>query len=102
MCRTLATAHEAGTRPWASWGDYDRDQFTRQCRDSGVDYPFGDRHTNVKAAFAEAHRLRKRPGMARALEIAGLPLEGRHHCGEDDVWNIAVLVLHLDPAWAQS
>ncbi|MGA6162057.1 exonuclease domain-containing protein [Amycolatopsis magusensis] len=99
-CRTLATVHEAGTRPWASWGDYDRNQFTRQCRDSGVDYPFGDRHFNAKAEFAEAHRLRKRPGMARALEIAGLPLEGRHHRGEDDAWNIAALVLRLNLAQA--
>jgi inhibitor of KinA sporulation pathway (predicted exonuclease) len=33
--------------------------------------------------------------MAQALDIAGLPLEGRHHRGEDDAWNIAALVLHL-------
>jgi inhibitor of KinA sporulation pathway (predicted exonuclease) len=33
--------------------------------------------------------------MARALEVAGLPLEGRHHRGEDDAWNIAALVLQL-------
>lgn len=51
--------------------------------------------------FTEAHGLRKRPGMARALEIAGLPLEGRHHRGEDDAWNIAALVLGLSArgAW---
>jgi inhibitor of KinA sporulation pathway (predicted exonuclease) len=33
--------------------------------------------------------------MAAALEIAGLPLEGRHHRGDDDAWNIAALVLEL-------
>jgi len=33
--------------------------------------------------------------MAAALKIAGLALEGRHHRGEDDAWNIAALVLHL-------
>jgi inhibitor of KinA sporulation pathway (predicted exonuclease) len=33
--------------------------------------------------------------MDRALEIAGLPLEGRHHSGKDDAWNIAALVLDL-------
>jgi inhibitor of KinA sporulation pathway (predicted exonuclease) len=33
--------------------------------------------------------------MAGALEFAGLPLEGRHHSGEDDAWNIAALVLGL-------
>ncbi|WP_447005409.1 exonuclease domain-containing protein [Saccharothrix isguenensis] len=94
-CRLLEVEHEAGVRPWASWGDYDREQFTRQCRATGVRYPFGRRHWNVKLVFAQAHGLRKRPGMARALTVAGLPLEGRHHRGDDDAWNIAALVLHL-------
>ncbi|MEW1779271.1 3'-5' exonuclease [Streptomyces sp. NPDC086777] len=94
-CRLLAAEHHAGARPWAGWGDYDRHQFTRQCQAARTPYPFNRRHTNAKAAFTEAYGLRKRPGMARALEIAGLPLEGRHHRGEDDAWNIAALVLHL-------
>lgn len=94
-CRLLAVEHEAGTRPWASWGDYDRKQFTAQCRAAGVTYPFGRRHWNAKLVFTRANGLRKRPGMAQALELAGLPLEGRHHRGEDDAWNIAALVLDL-------
>ncbi|WP_189261464.1 3'-5' exonuclease [Streptomyces fuscichromogenes] len=94
-CRLLAAEHRAGVRPWASWGDYDRHQFTRQCRATRTPYPFGRHHTNAKAVFTEAYGLRKRPGMAQALEIAGRPLEGRHHRGEDDAWNIAALVLHL-------
>jgi inhibitor of KinA sporulation pathway (predicted exonuclease) len=94
-CRLLAAEHGAGARPWVSWGDYDRHQFTRQCGATGVPYPFGRHHTNAKAVFTEAYGLRKRPGMAQALEIAGRPLEGRHHRGEDDAWNIAGLVLLL-------
>ncbi|KRV47390.1 DNA polymerase III [Wenjunlia vitaminophila] len=94
-CRWLATEHRAGARPWASWGDYDRNQFTRQCQATGVTYPFGHRHTNAKKVFTEAHHLPKRPGMAGALRLAGLPLEGRHHSGEDDAWNIAALVVRL-------
>ena len=94
-CRLLAAEHRAGVRPWASWGDYDRHQFTRQCAATGTEYPFGRLHTNAKAVFTGAHGLRRRPGMAQALEIAGLPLEGRHHRGEDDAWNIAALVLGL-------
>ncbi|WP_328946474.1 exonuclease domain-containing protein [Streptomyces sp. NBC_00250] len=94
-CRLLATTYESGARPWASWGDYDRKQFTHQCRVTGTPYPFGRHHTNAKAVFTEGYGLRKRPGMARALEVAGLPLEGRHHRGEDDAWNIAALVLLL-------
>ena len=95
-CRILAVEHHAGARPWASWGDYDRHQFTRQCQATGTPYPFGRRHTNAKAVFTQAHGLRKRPGMAQALRIAELPLEGRHHSGEDDAWNIAALVLNLN------
>ncbi|MFF3954095.1 exonuclease domain-containing protein [Streptomyces sp. NPDC001890] len=94
-CRLLASEHASGTRPWASWGDYDRNQFTRQCRVTGTRYPFGHRHTNAKLPFTAAHGLRKRPGMAQALKVAGLPLEGRHHSGADDAWNIAALILDL-------
>ncbi|MGC4982353.1 exonuclease domain-containing protein [Streptomyces sp. DT193] len=94
-CRELAARHRTGERPWASWGDYDRHQFTRQCAATETPYPFGHRHANAKAVFTAAHGLRKRPGMAQALRLAELPLEGRHHRGEDDAWNIAALVLDL-------
>ncbi|GAA5215623.1 3'-5' exonuclease [Streptomyces thinghirensis] len=98
-CATLVREHGAGVRPWASWGDYDRRQFVRQCAADGVPHPFGHpperTHTNAKAVFTDAHGLRRRPGMARALELAGLSLEGRHHRGVDDAWNIAALVLRL-------
>ncbi|MEV0296824.1 3'-5' exonuclease [Nocardia sp. NPDC050710] len=94
-CRLLATEHRAGERPWASWGDYDRQQFERQCAATGTPYPFGRRHTNAKLVFSEAYGLNRRQGMAGALGIAGLPLEGRHHRGEDDAWNIAALVLDI-------
>ncbi|MER7275468.1 3'-5' exonuclease [Dactylosporangium sp. NPDC000244] len=92
-CERLRTVHRSDSRPWASWGDYDRKQFERQCQ-GRQRYPFGSDHTNAKAVFADAHGLR-RQGMAGALQTAGLPLEGRHHNGADDAWNIAALVLHL-------
>lgn len=94
-CALLARDHAAGARPWTSWGDYDRKQFTRHCQATNTPYPFGARHVNAKAEFTRVHGLEKRPGMAQALEIAGLSLEGRHHSGVDDAWNIAALILHL-------
>jgi inhibitor of KinA sporulation pathway (predicted exonuclease) len=93
-CADLAARHEAGSRPWTSWGDYDRKQFQRQCAAAGVPYPFSPDHVNAKAVYATAHG-RRPMGMAGALAHAGLPLEGRHHNGGDDAWNIAALVLRL-------
>jgi len=101
-CDLLATEHKSADRPWASWGDYDRSQFLRQSAAIGVAYPFGETHVNAKAVFSTVHRGRH--GMKAALELAGLPLEGRHHDGADDSWNIAALVLYLQagghwPPW---
>lgn len=102
-CAALAERHAAGSRPWGSWGEYDRLQFERQCAALGVPYPFAPRHTNAKRVFAEANGLRPK-GMAEALRHAGLPLEGRHHSGADDAWNIAALVLRLidKRAWPEA
>jgi inhibitor of KinA sporulation pathway (predicted exonuclease) len=60
-CKMLAVDFAAGARRWASWGDYDRKQFEVQCQSTKTPYPFGRRHVNAKAVFAEAHGLRKRP-----------------------------------------
>ncbi|MFP3989634.1 3'-5' exonuclease [Streptomyces sp. E11-3] len=95
-CALLAREHQAASRVWASWGDYDRKQFARQCERGPARYPFSGRHINAKAAFTDAYDLRKRPGMAHALTVAGLPLEGRHHSGADDAWNIGALVLDMN------
>ncbi|GAA2391651.1 3'-5' exonuclease [Dactylosporangium salmoneum] len=92
-CRLLLERHRSDSRPWASWGDYDRKQFARQCH-GAQRYPFGSVHVNAKAVFADALGAR-RQGMAGALRTAGLPLEGRHHNGADDAWNIGALVLYL-------
>jgi Inhibitor of the KinA pathway to sporulation, predicted exonuclease len=92
-CDLLRAEYHTDSRPWASWGDYDRRQIQRQAV-GGVRFPFSARHTNAKRAYAEAYSLRK-AGMAQALAHAGLPLEGAHHRGADDAWNIAALVAQL-------
>ena len=102
-CMQLRKEHFADSRVWASWGDYDRKQFRRQCDGGDVLYPFGAAHVNVKEQFALARDWPKGVGMHRALEVAQLPLEGRHHCGADDAWNIAALVLGMiaEQAWPE-
>ncbi|GII54812.1 DNA polymerase III [Planotetraspora thailandica] len=97
-CGVLERDHRARSRTWASWGDYDRRQFERQCAAAGVRYPFAIRHVNAKLTFSETYGLTCRLGMKAALEYAGLPLEGRHHSGVDDAWNIAALVVGMASA----
>ncbi|MEV6769115.1 3'-5' exonuclease [Nocardia sp. NPDC051030] len=94
-CTLLRTEFDADSRPWASWGDYDRKQFERQCAATGVPYPFGSTHTNAKTTFSAARNTTHRFGMAGALKETGLPLEGTHHRGDDDAWNIAALIIDM-------
>jgi len=82
-------------RLWASWGDYDRSQFERCCRELTVPYPFGKMHLNIKTLFALAYGDDRELGIDEACARVGIPLEGTHHRGVDDAWNIAALLCHL-------
>lgn len=94
-CALLERRFKTGERAWASYGDYDRRQFQKECGALGVRYPFGQTHLNVKNLFALAQRLSREVGMDRALARLGLPLEGTHHRGGDDAWNIAAILARV-------
>jgi inhibitor of KinA sporulation pathway (predicted exonuclease) len=79
-------------RLWASWGDYDRRQFERVCKEFGVGYPFGVSHLNVKTLFSVSFGLAEEIGLDMAYERLGLTMEGTHHRGADDAWNVAGLL----------
>jgi inhibitor of KinA sporulation pathway (predicted exonuclease) len=94
-CRILEKDYQSGKRLWASYGDYDRKQFQKECEAHGLDYPFGDGHINVKSLFAAVYNLKKEVGLDRAMKKLGFPLEGTHHRGGDDAWNIARILGHI-------
>lgn len=94
-CALLMREYGTRDRVWASWGDYDRRQFERQCQEMGVAYPFGATHLNAKTLFALALELPHECGMGAALERLGLPLKGTHHRAGDDAWNIAAILATL-------
>lgn len=101
-CAALRRKYQTKDRPWASYGDYDRAQFTRQCQAAGIGLPFSSSHINIKALVAAARGLPAEVGMAQALHLLGLPLQGTHHRGGDDAWNIAaILAAVLRPARAR-
>jgi inhibitor of KinA sporulation pathway (predicted exonuclease) len=88
-CRLLETEYESRNRLWSSWGNYDKRIFHEQCKTMEVGYPFSDHHVNIKKIFTKLEKEKSLLGMPQALEKLGLTLEGTHHRGADDAWNIA-------------
>jgi inhibitor of KinA sporulation pathway (predicted exonuclease) len=79
---------------WGSWGAFDHRQLQRECARKGLANPLASLlHTNLKDRFAKRLGI-KQVGMAKALQLADLPLLGAHHRGMDDSLNIARLIPH--------
>lgn len=78
-------------KTWASWGNADLNSLNHDCAHHGLESPLKNwEHRNLKKEWAKARRI-KRVGMKKALEIAGIELEGPHHRALADVLNIAKL-----------
>jgi len=83
-------------RAWASWGDYDRRQIEKQCRDMRIDYPFGVTHLNVKSLFTVLMGMNKEVGLGEAVKrVTYKEFDGTQHRGVDDAWNIAMVLSKL-------
>jgi inhibitor of KinA sporulation pathway (predicted exonuclease) len=93
--RDLVQQFKSGDRLFASWGDYDRKQFIRNCRTYDLQYPFGPTHLNVKNLFSAGLGLQREIEIDRACEQLGVTMEGAHHRGVDDAWNIANILCLL-------
>lgn len=90
---------------WASWGDYDRNQFMRQTDPHNPGYPyrqrpaypFGPGHINVKNLYGIMKSLDKGINLDEACK-AEFPTEGfigRLHNGADDAFNVARILRKL-------
>jgi inhibitor of KinA sporulation pathway (predicted exonuclease) len=91
-CLYLRQLARSRDRVWASFGDYDRNAFVKNCERRGIEYPFGPRHLNVKTLVALAFGWRHEFGMSEVLERLSMPLVGTHHRGGDDAYNIAQIL----------
>ncbi|WP_115617869.1 3'-5' exonuclease [Chromobacterium vaccinii] len=77
---------------WASWGKYDLHQIERENIRHGLADPLtGLTHINLKSVFAKRRKI-KQVGMATALQIVELELQGDHHRALADAINIARLL----------
>jgi len=94
-CALLREEYRSHQRTWASYGDYDRLQFVKQCEQWDIPYPFGPSHINVKNLLALQFGLKREVGLGRATRLLGLPFEGTAHRGVDDAWNIAAVLARV-------
>ncbi len=94
-CQILLNRFKSKYYIWASYGGYDLRMFEDQCLREHIDYPFGGKHINVKTLFALKYKLDNEVGMAEALKILNIPLEGKHHSGRDDALNIAKILREI-------
>ena len=88
-----------GAQPFTlcSWGNYDLKQFRVDCERHNIPLPESFlRHINLKQEFANLKRI-KPCGMAKALNILDIKLEGTHHRGIDDARNIAKIAVRILP-----
>jgi 3'-5' exoribonuclease 1 len=80
---------------WGSWGEYDRKQFEQDSQFHHLLFPINYPYINLKKMFSKSQKLKGRYGMAEALKMAGITLEGTHHRGIDDTRNIVKLMPYI-------
>jgi inhibitor of KinA sporulation pathway (predicted exonuclease) len=91
--QTLQTKFNSKNRLFISWGDFDRNLFTRNATDYNLQYPFGARHLNLKNCFALLHGLPSELSVGKALDYLCMSFIGTQHRGDDDAKNIARILI---------
>ena len=81
-----------------SWGNYDKNQFIKDCELHGMSSLWINKHINLKAMYS-IKKQKKQCGMERALSFEGISLEGTHHRGIDDARNIAKIFVKYFGEW---
>lgn len=78
---------------YASWGDYDWKQVSKDCKRHNLDYNWiTDHKLNVKVAYANKKGI-KPCGLVKAVRKENMLFEGTAHRGIDDARNIAKIYL---------
>jgi len=94
-CKILQDTYLSRRRTWASFGDYDRRMLQRCCEQSGVPFPMGRTHLNVKNLHALVYGLENEEELEATMARHGHTLVGTHHRGHDDAWNIALVLAEV-------
>ncbi len=72
-----------------SWGFYDKSQLAKDCDLYDISKIWLIKHISLKHQYASIKKIARPIGMAAALEMENIKLEGTHHRALDDAKNIA-------------
>ena len=82
-----------------TWGAKDVPILLAECKRHDIDPDFFPKAINLKAQYAQLHRLYKEVGLMKAIEHSGLEFEGEAHRAKADAYNTARLFLHYLDKW---
>lgn len=93
-CSIIQQYYKTKSLPWVSFGNYDREQFIKQCLREQIEYPLSRNHLNLKTLL-DVLFLEKRSGLSSTLNMFKMKFEGTHHRGVDDAINIANIIIKI-------
>ena len=93
--KRLTSEYDSRICTLVSWGDFDRNMFWKGTDLYGSDFPFHKTHFNIKYFFSMWQGGAKLYGLGKALKKMGIEFEGRPHCGKDDAYNTAKILIEM-------
>jgi inhibitor of KinA sporulation pathway (predicted exonuclease) len=96
-CEWLRTRYRSNEMPWASFGEFDRDQFAAQCAREGLANPLSANHMDIQRFAAVLLGATRRRSLLGTMRAMGLTWEGQHHFARDDAFNAARILAALMP-----
>ncbi|MFK8162345.1 MAG: exonuclease domain-containing protein [Lewinella sp.] len=83
----------------ASWGDFDQEQLSADCRLHRLDDYWLDEHIDLKEQYRDIKKLPKKRGLKSAVKHEGLAWEGEQHRALTDAKNTAKIFQALIDVW---
>lgn len=98
-CTEICSHYDSKNRMWASWGDWDRQMFSRNpSNEDSTLIPVSIQpvdHLNIKTLCAMKRGLKKAKGLGRSCRAMGIEFEGTAHRGVDDAYNMSKVLLKI-------
>ena len=81
---------------WASWGDFDRMQFERECQRKNLEYPLSKTHLNIKYWLSQLTGQRVQRNVSGMMDFLQMKFDGTAHRGIDDAVNTARMFIEIN------